>query len=102
MRWWNLLNNALFDGKLIPPKKIIVKKFRDDLGRCQPLSKKGHVILGICSEFYDRAQFISILAHEMIHQYQWTFVGEMTHGKSFWEWKEPLKTILDLPLHVSY
>ena len=102
MRWWNLLNNALFDGKLLPPRKIVVKDFRDEYGWCLPMATKGHVQLGINSEFDDRKTFITILAHEMIHQWQWTVIGEMTHGKTFWQWKDPLKKILNLPLYESY
>lgn len=102
MRWWNLLNNALFDGKLIPPKKIIVKAFRNEHGWCNPLSKQGHVQLGINSEFHDRKEFITILAHEMIHQWQWTEVGEMTHGQTFWQWKPLLKRVFNIPLNEKY
>ncbi len=102
MRWWNLLNNALFDSKLHPPHKIVCRSFRDDHGWCSPMSTKGKVVLGICSEFHDRKEFITILVHEMIHQWQWTEVGEMTHGKTFWQWKRPVKQILNLPLYERY
>ncbi len=105
MRWWNLLNNALFDGKLLPPQKITVKAFRNDHGNCHPMSKKGHVRLEINSEFFDRKQFLAILAHEMIHQWQWTYEdikGKMDHGKTFWQWEPVLKRTLNLPLSVTY
>jgi hypothetical protein len=100
MRWWNLLNKAVFDDKLLPPRRIVVRAFREEWGWCQPMSKKGHVILGIHSEFMDRKQFIETLAHEMVHQWQWTFTGTMTHGKTFREWAPILKKTLDLPLEV--
>jgi len=102
MRWWNLLNKALFDGKLTPPHKIICRTFRDDHGWCQPMAGKGQVKLGICNEFVDRKEFITILVHEMVHQWQWTEVGEMTHGKSFWQWEKTVKRILNLPLSEKY
>lgn len=102
MRWWNLLNNALFDGKLLTPRKIVVKAFRNNHGWCNPLSTKGHVHLGINSEFMDRKEFMTILVHEMVHQWQWTFVGEMTHGETFWQWEGPIKRILNLPLSEKY
>jgi len=102
MRWWNLLNDALFDGKLQPPHDIIVKAFRNDYGFCRPMSKKGKVVIGINSEFDDRKTFITILAHEMIHQWQWTEVGEMTHGQTFWQWQPTIKRVLGLPLYESY
>jgi hypothetical protein len=102
MRWWNLLNNALFDGKLHPPHKIVCRAFRNDYGWCMPMSKKGKVQLGISSEFGDRKEFISVLAHEMIHQWQWTVDGNMTHGQTFWQWEKQLKRVFNLPLAESY
>jgi hypothetical protein len=105
MRWWNLLNKAIFDGKLLAPKKIICKAFRGDYGWCMPLSTKGHVHLGINSEFFDRKTFLAVLAHEMIHQWQWTdeeFGGRLTHGETFWRWESVLKNNLKLPLFESY
>lgn len=105
-RWWNLLNEALFDGMLIPPHKIVVRRFRDDLGWCQPMAEKGKVVLGINSEFFDRKQFICVLVHEMVHQWEWT-TGNWRenlshHGKTFWYWKRPIEEILGLPLHKTY
>ncbi len=105
MRWWNLLYNAIFDDKILPPKKILVKNFREVWGECHPYSKKGLVKLHINSEFLDRKQFVTILAHEMIHQWQWTneeCQGKMTHGESFKRWAPVLKKVLNLPLAESY
>ncbi len=105
MRWWNLLNKALFDGKLLPPQKITVKNYRAVHGNCWPMAEKGHVHLQINSEFMDRKEFIAILAHEMIHQWQWTdesAKGKMTHGDTFWQWESTLKRVLNLPLAISY
>lgn len=110
MRWWNLLNNALFDGKLITPRKIIVRGFRDSYGLCYPMKTRGDVKIGINSEFYDRKTFLMILAHEMVHQWQWTFDESITlenfddqcHGKTFWQWKNILKRVFNIPLAEKY
>jgi hypothetical protein len=106
-RWWNLINEALFDGKLIQPHRIVVRKFRNDHGWCIPMAKKGKVILGINSDFFDRKQFICVLVHEMVHQWEWSngFWSDnpsQQHDKSFWQWKQPIKEILNLPLYESY
>jgi len=118
MRWWNLLNKALFDGKLRAPHTIEVKAYRNAYGYCTPMAEKGKVRLKINSEFYDRKEFITILAHEMIHQWQWTELYDQArdlpdiagmrhektfwHGRTFWQWKKILKQSLDLPLYESY
>lgn len=89
---------------LLPPRKIVVRCFRNDHGWCIPMAKKGHVVLGINSEFGDRKEFIAILAHEMIHQWQWTDEGggRMAHGETFWQWEKQLKRVLNLRLAESY
>lgn len=96
--WWKLLNKAVFNDQLLTPRKIICRRFHDDWGWCIPLSKKGNVHIGINSEHHDRKHFLETLSHEMVHQWQWTKVGEMTHGKSFYQWKPVLKQALTLPL----
>lgn len=105
MRWWNLINKALFDGKLTAPQKITVKAFRNEWGSCYPFADKGCVHLRINSEFFDRKTFLAVLVHEMVHQWQWTdeqAKGIMKHGPTFWLWEERIKKTLGLPLHISY
>ena len=38
-----------------------------------------------------RQTFLNILAHEMIHLCQWLSIGEMHHGKPFFQWNKKLK-----------
>lgn len=111
MHWWNLLNAAVFDSKLSTPRKVTVKGFRDTYGLCNPYGRKrGDVHMIISNRFHDKKSFLSVLVHEMVHQWQWTFVEEINrknfdklcHGKTFWQWKEPVNRILDLPLQLSY
>ena len=33
-------------------------------------------------------QFIEVLAHEMVHQYQVEVQNRIDHGKTFWAWRE--------------
>lgn len=71
------------------------------------MAKRGKIVLGINSEFFDRKQFICVLVHEMVHQWEWangtwSDNPESQHGKYFWQWKQPIKEILNLPLSESY
>ena len=103
MYWWHVLNNALFYGILIPPKKIHCRNFRDGTrgwityGWCSSKSPD-KVEIGIRRELEDRKQFMVVLVHEMVHQYELTTIGEMGHGETFYEWAPMIKRVLNLPL----
>lgn len=99
--WWNYLNDAVFNGELIPPHEIVCKRFHSRDGWCQPMSKLGLVRMGINSEMYDRKHFLETLAHEMVHQWEWhsgNWKDKPIHGKFFTQWKKPLKQAVSLIL----
>jgi hypothetical protein len=35
-------------------------------------------------------KLIAVMAHEMVHQYEWDWQGTMTHGTNFWAWQPRL------------
>lgn len=97
--WWYQLNVAVFWGILYPPKKIICKNFRDgSFGWTSPVTGSYDVEMGIRREMEDRRQFLTVLVHEMVHQYEWVYHRKMTHGQSFYEWAPLIKRELNLPL----
>lgn len=105
MKWWHVLNNAVFEGKLTPPTKIICRNFRDEAyGWCQPYywstetEDRTMVEIGIRREQVDRKTFLTVLAHEMVHQWQWANKQRLGHGKSFDKWKPILKQTVDITL----
>ena len=109
--WWHRLNISVFDGMLTPPVRFELRAFRDEsLGWCKPYrwnSKKRRVIIGINTELFDRRVFLCVLAHEMVHQWQWEVLGrwedrDASHGKTFFSWRNKLRTRVGLPLQVRY
>lgn len=105
LKWWHVLNNAAFDGTLKPPKKIICRNFHGKTyGWCQPyysgrdLNDRTIIEIGIRKNQKDRKTFLTILAHEMVHQWQWVHREPMGHGKSFVKWKPILKQAVDITL----
>ena len=100
---YNLLNNVIFDGKLVKPK-IEIKRLRSCWGQCvgelteedSPYCSK----IQLSNRFYNVQWFITILAHEMVHQWQWDIDGVkrfnegleplMSHGPSFYAHKEKM------------
>lgn len=102
MFWWRLLNFAIFGGKLPEPKRIVLKNFHHEtLGWCQPFGRKTQrdVAIGMRREYEDRSIFLTVLAHEMVHQYEWFSGKAMSHGKNFYYWEHKVKHAVGLPLN---
>lgn len=100
--WWRLLNFAVFGGKLREPKRIDLKNFHKGvLGYCKPYGRKEKrdVSIGMRREYDDRITFITVLAHEMVHQYEWVEHKRMTHGQNFYAWEHKVKHAVGLPLN---
>jgi hypothetical protein len=98
MYWWKLLNWAVFRGKLTPPAQIICRNFRDGtLGYCAPCHTDD-VHIGLRRQFDDREQFLTVLVHEMVHQYQWVTFNKMSHGLTFNSWRIHIGRAIGLPL----
>lgn len=94
--WWDLINSTLFDDVLQPPARIVIKNFRSDaVGWCIPFrfnnKKNRRVKIGINSKIRNLSDFLSVLIHEMVHQWEWQVLGEwdnnVAHGKDFYSWK---------------
>jgi len=107
---YNLLNEAIFDGKLSRPP-IEIKRLRLTWGICHgdyldnlmPVCKK----IVLSDKFYTKQWFLTTLAHEMSHQWQWEIQGvkrfnqglepNMNHRASFFVHKKRMAT-MDIPL----
>lgn len=108
--WWRQLNLAVFQGMLRQPVEIQCKIFKDGTwGWCKPRRYMPNsnvfdkdVRIGIRRDLDDWYTFLTVLAHEMVHQYEWVHHGRMTHGKkSFYMWETKLKECTGLPLHEN-
>jgi hypothetical protein len=106
--WWRHLNEAVFDGALTPPARFEFKNYRDMAGFCKPWyanRKQRRVIIGISSEIWSRKKFLEVLAHEMVHQWEWEILADWNtktmHGKNFFAWKNKMKYRAGLPLTIS-
>lgn len=94
-RAYGIINRCLFNGQLKRPK-LQIKHLPDAYGMCYGILDDGKPpkIDPKCSrivmhtKFKSRRQFIEVLAHEMVHQYQCEFLNKLDHGKTFWAWKD--------------
>lgn len=103
--WWHKLNVAVFDSMLTPPVRFELKAYRGAGGWCKPWrhnAKERRVTIGINTDIWERQAFLSVLAHEMVHQWEWEVQQEwnpkINHGKNFYSWTNKLLTRVGLPL----
>jgi len=100
--WWKVLNEAIFKGKLQKPIRFELANFHNGvLGLCRPFGRatNGNVVICMRREYDNRITFLTVLAHEMVHQYQWQEDKRMTHGCSFYDWERRIKLATGLPLN---
>lgn len=109
MMVWTALNHAVFGGVLVRPERFIIqhRPTWDFWGECEGL-QRGHrngphytKTIRLQKRYQNPKKFIDVLAHEMVHQYEWERQGVMTHGKTFFAWKEKLAE-KGIPLTVVF
>ena len=103
---YNLLNEQIFSNKLLIPEIEIMGRCRKYWGMCygsydKPTKNKSSCKIRMMDKWYCQQWFITTLAHEMCHQYQWDVQGIerrkigkdpiMSHGPSFFELRDKLK-----------
>ena len=103
---FKIINDEIFDGVLPEPTIIVKSHMRNMWGECasfhnQTNGKKSKCVLTLNTRWYCKQWLITILAHEMAHQYQWDIIGEdriregrlplLSHGPSFYVFKKKLK-----------
>lgn len=104
--WFAVINETVFKGKLPKFRYVTVEHKKGQFASC--ISKINDTTgerwceLEIDEEFKDFAFFLAVLAHEMIHAYQWTVEQRpMSHGKFFWQWRKIFRRN-KLPLLIRY
>ena len=88
--WWRVINHACFDGKLTTPTFLIVETFTEDdsefLGYCEIIEQTSQIVIGILRELPTREVFLTVLTHEMVHQWELENYNNVGHGKRFNSW----------------
>lgn len=95
---YDALNRAVF-GRVLQRPKITVRNYqhRGIWGECEGFQRGSRwgehytKVIRIEREFPNLKKLISVVAHEMVHQYEWDVLGVMTHGNSFFAWEETLR-----------
>jgi hypothetical protein len=106
-QWCGILNAIVFEDKFPKFREIFIKDIGGQFAAVQPLTviktQKRTCSLEVGAKFKNFKFFITILAHEMIHAYQWVVLGIwLTHDrKTFFKWKQNLLSH-GIELHVHY
>lgn len=92
---YDSINRAVFGGVLKRPP-LVIHAYPDMWGECHGC-RRGHRFgphytkcIRINRDWPNMKKLINVIAHEMIHQWEWENLGHMTHGASFWSWQERL------------
>jgi hypothetical protein len=112
---YNAINRHVFENQLKRPE-ITLGQIRDSWGNCSWLLKKdytgSHCRIWLADKWFCPHWFINVLAHEMVHQWQWDIyrwdhheihgremhLDSGGHGPSFFAWRD---TFLDFGLHLK-
>lgn len=87
--WFNVLNREIFDNSLPLVDEIDVRWRRGAHAYYDYDEKKPN---GICKllmnkKYKSKQFFVEVLAHEMVHHYQYINGEKMGHGSSFLKWR---------------
>jgi hypothetical protein len=106
--YFNLINKAVFNGKLSPFNEILIKNiYRDNTKKfCYgqvtvwEWKRKGtqQYHLEMLPFYHNKKEFVDTLGHEMVHLYQMANIGDTgNHNKLFYSFRPKLNAIgLDL------
>jgi len=90
--WFEVINNELFKGKLPPVDEIDIRWRRGTHAYYEYAIKpkcKNHTSIKMNKRYSSKQMFVEILAHEMVHHWQYVMGHNDSHGKSFNSWKGP-------------
>jgi hypothetical protein len=87
--WFKVLNRELFENSLPKINEIDIRWRRGAYAWYdydENLPSKGITKLLMNKRYKSKKFFIEVLAHEMVHHYQYINNEEMGHGSSFLKW----------------
>lgn len=84
-QWFNILNREVFDNSLPPVDQIDIR-WRRKAYAYYAYDETG-VELHMNKKYKSKQFFVEVLAHEMVHHYQYMNGERMGHGPSFTKWR---------------
>lgn len=90
-KWFNILNRELFNNSLPKVDEIDIRWRRGahawyDYDQSRPGIGCAKLLMN--KRYKSKQFFVEVLAHEMVHHYQYVNNEEMGHGSSFLKWRD--------------
>jgi hypothetical protein len=90
-KWFNILNRELFENSLPKVSEIDIRWRRGahawyDYDETLPGNGTARLLMN--RRYKSKKFFIEVLAHEMVHHYQYTNNEAVGHGSSFLKWRD--------------
>jgi hypothetical protein len=88
--WFNVLNRELFNNSLPPLDEIDIRWRRKahawyDYDQSKPGYGSARLLMN--KRYKSKQFFVEVLAHEMVHHYQYIYNEDIGHGSSFFKWR---------------
>lgn len=89
--WFRILNRELFDNSLPQVHEIDVRWRRGahawyDYDETKPGTGTSRLLMN--KRYKSKQFFVEVLAHEMVHHYQYIYNEDVGHGSSFLKWRD--------------
>lgn len=90
-KWFNILNRELFNNSLPKVHEIDIRWRRGahawyDYEESEPGTGTSRLLMN--KRYKSKQFFVEVLAHEMVHHYQYINNEEVDHGSSFIKWRD--------------
>lgn len=90
-KWFNILNRELFNSSLPKVHEIDIRWRRGahawyDYEESEPGTGTSRLLMN--KRYKSKQFFVEVLAHEMVHHYQYINNEEVDHGSSFIKWRD--------------
>lgn len=89
--WFNVLNRELFNNSLPQLDEIDIRWRRKahawyDYDEARPGYGTSRLLMN--KRYKSKQFFVEVLAHEMVHHYQYIYNEDIGHGSSFFKWRD--------------
>lgn len=86
--WFRIINREVFNGEVQEFDEIEIRRRHGCWGECEGRHRPHkHCRLSLNHHMLSKKHFITVLAHEMVHNWEWMNFDRMTHGERFLQWK---------------
>jgi predicted SprT family Zn-dependent metalloprotease len=93
LMWFNVINREVFNNKLSPVDEIDIRWRRGAHAYYISTTDTkdpdySHTKLCMNKRYQSKKFFVEVLAHELVHHYQFLTEGKISHGDTFTDWTE--------------